>query len=230
MAVSKKKTKYDLLVVAHPDDEAIFFAGVLLTERKRPWKVICVTDGDADARGNERGDEFKRALKILGIKNFEQWTFPDRFETRLAVGELMDRLRDFPKPERIFTHGPIGEYGHPHHQDVSYAVHMAFPENKNIFSPAYNCAADFSVALSKAEFAKRGKILAEIYVKELSRFSHLLPARNFEGYAKISIKEVRALYEFFTDEAPLDKKALKKYAWFLPFLDDYKKRAKTRMF
>ncbi len=225
-----KKTDYDLLVVAHPDDEAIFFGGLLLTEKKRPWKVICVTDGDADGRGQERADEFRRSMKALGVKDFEHWTFPDRFEIRLAVGELMDRLRELPKPKRIFTHGPIGEYGHPHHQDVCYAVHVAFPKHKQIYSAAYNCAADFTVDLSPAQFTKRAKIFAEIYPKEIVRFSHLLPARGTEGFVKFSLDEVRSLYEYFTDEAPLNQKALKKYKWFSNFLDDYKQRSKTRMF
>ena len=119
------KQKYSLLVVAHPDDEAIFFAGLLMNQRSLPWKVICITDGNADQAGASRAEQFKKSCSLLKVK-FEQWDFADKFEVRLDTQELVKRLSQIEKPAVVYTHGILGEYGHPHHQDVSLAVHRTF--------------------------------------------------------------------------------------------------------
>ena len=138
---------YRLLVVAHPDDETIFFSGVLQTKRDLPWRLICLTDANADGRGAERHRELQAAAKLLGVRKVEQWDYPDRYPDRLPVDEIAARLRAFPAPREVYAHGPLGEYGHPHHQDACLAAHRAFPKIK-IFSPAWNCDADFVVPLT----------------------------------------------------------------------------------
>ena len=52
--MTRKAQAYRLLVVAHPDDETIFFAGVIQSKRDLPWHLVCLTDGNADGRGKER--------------------------------------------------------------------------------------------------------------------------------------------------------------------------------
>lgn len=123
-----KAKAYRLLVVAHPDDETIFFGGLLQKEKSLPWKVICVTDGNADSRGKERAEEFLKATKLFGVKDTEHWNYPDLFTSRLPLKEITERLSTLPKPKEVYTHGPIGEYGHPHHQDVCLATYRAFPK------------------------------------------------------------------------------------------------------
>ena len=65
--------KYNLLGVAHPDDETIFFGGLLQVYRRRPWKVVCVTDGaprrlpDAAALAERRHEELCAALDAAGL-------------------------------------------------------------------------------------------------------------------------------------------------------------------
>ena len=109
--------KHNLLVVAHPDDETIFFGGLVQVYRRRPWKVICVTDGNADGEGEKRKKDFFSACTQLIAKSFEMWDFPDRFGQRLDIDRLAQRLKTENAAE-VFTHGALGEYGHPHHQDV----------------------------------------------------------------------------------------------------------------
>ena len=82
---------FRLLVVAHPDDESIFFAGAIQSLRDLPWHVICVTDGNADGRGAERAQEFATATKLLGVKKAEQWTYADKFPGRLPVNEVQKK-------------------------------------------------------------------------------------------------------------------------------------------
>jgi len=52
-----------LLVVAHPDDETIFFGGTMYSLKKRGWKVIVVTDGNADGMGSTRRNQLLARAK-----------------------------------------------------------------------------------------------------------------------------------------------------------------------
>jgi LmbE family N-acetylglucosaminyl deacetylase len=224
-----KKAPYNLLVVAHPDDESIFFTGLVLRRRKLPWRLVCATDGNADGRGSERALELRAAAKQLGIKQVDHWNYADIYEQRLPVEEIAERLEEFPEPSAIFTHNPLGEYGHPHHQDICAAVHQAFPAKK-IFSPAYNCAADFTVALSKAELNKKSKIYAGIYKKEADRFLEQLPLSFVEGFANFSEKEALAMYQFFCGGALPAAKDLKKFLWMRGSLPEIRERISKRRF
>ncbi|MEK7355673.1 MAG: PIG-L family deacetylase, partial [Bdellovibrionota bacterium] len=124
--------------MAQPDDETLFFGGLLQRRRTRRWTVVCVTDANADGQGKKRRKQFEKACRLLGVKKPLWWSFPDRYAERLPVVELIAKLRALPKPHTIYTHGIIGEYGHPHHQDVSYAVHLAFAEHPRVYASAYN--------------------------------------------------------------------------------------------
>ncbi|MES2965436.1 MAG: PIG-L family deacetylase [Bdellovibrionota bacterium] len=210
--------KYDLLVVAHPDDETLFFGGLLLRRRTRPWTVICATDGNADGMGQVRKKQFETACKKLGVKSALWWSYPDRYEDRLPVDDLVTRLKALPKPHTIFTHGIIGEYGHPHHQDVSYAVHAAFAGHPRVHASAYNAFPDFRIALTEKEFRLKAKILTEIYGSETTKFLNLLTASSTEGFLTLKPKEIEALYAFHAKGQALDSKALTRYAWLEDFL------------
>lgn len=211
------KKKYNLLVVAHPDDESIFFAGLLLQKRKLPWRVLCVTDGNADQQGAQRAQDFASACKLLGVKDFAILGFKDQFEVRLPLDELVDVLKK-ESPQEIFTHGPVGEYGHPHHQDVCVAVHRAFPRKK-VWSVAYNCQPDLHITLTPRAYALKRRILGEIYKSETKRFMNFVPATFAEGYCRFSSREVETIYRYYTQKELPKKKDLKKYAWFHGFFE-----------
>ncbi|KAL4988532.1 putative deacetylase LmbE-like domain-containing protein [Aspergillus falconensis] len=60
------------LLIAHPDDEAMFFAPTLLALTKPELgnhiKILCLSSGDADGLGHIRRDELKESAKRLGIR------------------------------------------------------------------------------------------------------------------------------------------------------------------
>lgn len=226
-----------LLFVAHPDDEALFFASILLRYR-RSLHVVCVTDANADGETSLRHDEFRAAMRRFGVDSFEFWDEPDHYETRLSVARLMQRIRAMrpdewagrPRLRTVYTHGPLGEYGHPHHQDVSRAVHEVFWGKCPVRSPAYNLAPDTVNQLSHRQWAVKREILAEVYFSETRKFLNLLPASAVEGFVEMDLTEVRALHDFFAANAPLNSATLAKSRWLLKVLPEIRERMKTRTF
>lgn len=221
--------KYNLLIVAHPDDETIFFGGLLQIYRRKPWKVICVTDGNADGQGTKRKQDLLNAAAAMRVKNCVMWDFQDRYETRLDVEDLTKRLSE-ETPSEVFTHGILGEYGHPHHQDVSLAAHRAFPKSLPIWSVAYNCFAEKVYRVPQRAYQRKCEILAEIYFSETHRFARYLPASNHEGFTRVQASEVETLYAFLAGAALPRVSDLRSYAWFHPYLEEFRKQTLDRPF
>jgi len=196
------------LIVAHPDDETIFFSSLM--QNKKDLQVICVTNGDADGMGEKRSRDFSNACKAQGQKGV-MWDFEDIYEKRLDQQSLQKKLKSLPDVGLVYTHGIIGEYGHPHHQDVSYAVHSVFKDK--VMSTSYNCYPDESFKLSKQEFELKNEILSTTYLSETVRFSHIIPVTAWEGFTKVSLDEVSAIYAFMTQKASLKKDSLVHYKW-----------------
>jgi len=224
------KKKHNLIISAHPDDETLFFAGLVLKKRQNPWHVICVTDGGADGKGPERQSHFLAACEALGVQQTTFLNLPDRFEQRLDVWQVRSLLEDLPSPNQVFTHGPLGEYGHPHHQDISMAVHERFAKKAPVFSVAHNCLPDLTISLDKKTYTQKAEILSKIYFSETERFIHFVPATTTESFVRLSLKEVRAIYDFFAFDKTIGNSDLIKYKWFLPYFSSFKKRTRNRPF
>lgn len=200
-----------LLVVAHPDDEAIFFGG-LVQKFPNDFHIVCATDGNADGRGQERKSEFEKSCRALGADSFEMWDFPDIYEKRLDMAKLVEKIKSLASPTltEIYTHGPLGEYGHPHHQDVCYGVYQSF-EGEKILTPAYNALPTEMVQLTHGEFETKARILSQIYGKETEKFLNILPISFIEGFLEVSAREVEGIYQFLSKESK-DLKNLDSFA------------------
>jgi LmbE family N-acetylglucosaminyl deacetylase len=204
---------YNLVIVAHPDDETIYFTAPILKDKTHPWRVICITNGNADGNGHSRSKQFEDACIKLGVDNFEQWDYPDIYEERLDVNKIIMELSEFEIPLTVYTHGVIGEYGHPHHQDVSYAVHKVFSKECRVVSVSYNTFPDDILKLTEEEYTLKTEILSKVYHSEINRFANLVPATAIDSYVEVHLKEVEAIYNFLTHKVELDISCLDKYKW-----------------
>lgn len=99
------------VVVAHPDDEALFFAGLMI-QWPISWDVICCSIPQRDP---VRAWKFIRACEILNaVPKLIPFT-----ESPLEVpvpDAVLDILAEtLPSYDLIVTHNIIGEYGHNQH-------------------------------------------------------------------------------------------------------------------
>lgn len=239
--MSKKNS--NAIVVAHPDDETLFFSGLILASPDSNWTIVCATDGNADGNGALRKKQFQQATELLNCKTQILLDLPDIYEERLDQKVLSDHLASLDAFDEIYTHSPIGDYGHPHHQDVSFAVHKYYFENLNqtpkVWSIAYNASPDKFVQLNSEQFKLKCKILSEIYFDESNRLIQFLPATAAEEFCQISFNEVAELYRYLSSPPPflaessaskIDKSKLQKYKWFSPFLESYRDQTLNRPF
>ncbi len=218
-------------MVSHPDDEALFFGGLIQT-KKFEWFVVCVTNGNADGMGEKRKQDFFRSCRVLGVKKAEVWDYPDIFDKRLDTAKITKDLSErlLGNFKNVFTHGVLGEYGHLHHQDICFAVHSAFRKNSKIFSIAYNTFPKIKIQLTEKLFNKKTKVLWEIYSSESRKLINLLPATFCEGFSQLSFKEVSSIYGWLANGQPLNEKVIKANRWLIPHLKDGGGTLKTRLF
>lgn len=68
-----------LMVTAHPDDEAMFFAPTILALNARAatgeveFALVCLSNGNAEGLGATRTTEFKRSADVLGVPANKYW-------------------------------------------------------------------------------------------------------------------------------------------------------------
>ncbi len=101
-----------LMVVAHPDDELIF-GGAELIKYGPEYKVICLTN-----KSNKiRSKEFEQVMKKLNVGSWEIFDYKDDLNNPPEKYNIESILlgRQW---EKIVTHNPIGEYGHPQHKAI----------------------------------------------------------------------------------------------------------------
>jgi len=114
-----------IMIVAHPDDEALFGGAELLSHPKE-YKVVVVDEYHDDIRRKE----FKASMEFIGIDEYEHWTGykgGEDYHREKLIYELLRvlRERDYKK---IVTHNKQGEYGHPRHRALHDILYHLRPE------------------------------------------------------------------------------------------------------
>ena len=119
----KDYTSKKLMIVAHPDDELIF-GGAELIKYGNEYKVVCLTN----LNNKKRKVEFIKVMKELNVNDWEILDYPDKLDNSVKFD--IKNIINSRKWDKIVTHNPIGEYGHPQHK-------LIFDHVKNITKNFY---------------------------------------------------------------------------------------------
>ncbi|KAK9278166.1 hypothetical protein L1049_027726 [Liquidambar formosana] len=121
-----------LLVIAHPDDESMFFSPTItyLMSRGHNLHILCMSTGNADGMGNSRKEELYQACAILKVP-LQQVKILDHPDLQDGFGKvwnsnLLGRIIE----EEIVSHGidsiitfdNYGVSGHCNHRDVHHGI------------------------------------------------------------------------------------------------------------
>tara|TARA_Y100001972_G_scaffold24648_1_gene29807 strand:- start:6592 stop:8037 length:1446 start_codon:yes stop_codon:yes gene_type:complete len=117
-----KATK--LMVIAHPDDELLFGANELISYGPE-YKVVCVSNPN----NKNRIDEFNKVMEELNVCSWEVLDYEDTLYPTQTYEEI-DVIVNSRKWDKIVTHNPVGEYGHPQHK-------LIFDRVKNLTNDFY---------------------------------------------------------------------------------------------
>ena len=123
-----------LLLIAHPDDEVMFFLPTIkrLLTLGKDLVVVCLSTGDADGIGSTRKQEFNAVMENLGVRSsniLDDERIPDGFRhwDISVVHELIERvISDNINIDTILTFDIGGVSGHPNHVSVSQACGIGF--------------------------------------------------------------------------------------------------------
>ena len=82
------------LLIAHPDDEAMFFSPTLLRLSKPQLQnqifILCLSSGDADGLGHIRKDELRKSAQQLGITHPDHVVVLEDPRFKDGMGEVWD--------------------------------------------------------------------------------------------------------------------------------------------
>jgi LmbE family N-acetylglucosaminyl deacetylase len=156
------------LVVSHPDDESLFFGGLVLSHAYVDWTIYCSSVPRLDPI---RAWKFFDACEVLGAKGrLLPYQEP---EPHLPLEDERMALLDLEPYDRIVTHGVEGEYGHRHHLSLHRFIHDRWG-HKEIWSCCPPGKADYKTEIRLTPQQIEAKMAA------LRRYDHVLP---YEGVA-----------------------------------------------
>jgi len=102
-----------LVLAAHPDDETLGAGGTIakLAAAGHNIKLLTFTDGISSREDGDRRHELEQVSKILGIKEFKAFDFPDNEMDSISLLKVVKKIEDFLdeskfNPNLVLTQNP----------------------------------------------------------------------------------------------------------------------------
>ncbi|XP_068623318.1 N-acetylglucosaminyl-phosphatidylinositol de-N-acetylase [Battus philenor] len=127
-----------LIVIAHPDDECMFFGPTIfrLCEQGAEVYLLCLSNGNYEGKGNIRHEELWSACRVLGVPEGNVCLIDD---TRLrdtpkvqwpvqVIAKLVHHHLEALEVDTLVTFDRGGVSSHPNHSAVFYAIAYMFVE------------------------------------------------------------------------------------------------------
>ncbi|KAJ1505578.1 hypothetical protein HMI54_005391 [Coelomomyces lativittatus] len=127
-----------LLIIAHPDDECMFFGPALLTllKHKIPTFILCLSNGNQGGIGELRGKELLKSGQCLGVHrdqirliNSNRLEDGESWELGDILSHVNTSIKDW-QITQILTFDEYGVSGHPNHISIAVA-------SKNLTIPVW---------------------------------------------------------------------------------------------
>ena len=164
-----------LMIIAHPDDEALFFSRILQSDDK-DLAVFCLTNGYDPVRRSE----FYRAMSHYGVDGHIM-KLPDRtvfsflFCDTVVSWKLRALSRRYGSCETVYTHSPEGEYGHRHHRIIGRNVSRYFESAEIIIPVSPSRMEDAENLLSERQLADKEFVFESLYPTQAGGVKKSLP-------------------------------------------------------
>lgn len=192
-----------LLVVAHPDDETMFFGPTIihLLNNNKSLMILCMSNGNADNNGRQREQEFADVIMALGpsvtlnvIKDSHlQDNMTVDWNSNEVVHYISKQIDEHDKAiNTLITFDSYGVSGHANHRSIYSATKdlkekLAYPK------------VSFYVLKSVTFFRKYSTFLDAVitivtdYMNKITRRKEMTVAINFNEHAKL--KQILQLHQ-----------------------------------
>lgn len=142
------KGQHYLLVIAHPDDECMFFSPTIvnLTSNNNRVSVLCLSNGDAEGLGKVREKELIKSCTLLGCKSEDvsvinheelQDTMAMSWDSKIIVKELSRFFKSKKDVtyDAFITFDEFGVSLHPNHTSIlpalkAYTASSSIPKSQ----------------------------------------------------------------------------------------------------
>ena len=165
-----------LMIIAHPDDDALFFSRLLMSDEK-DLTVFCLTNGYDPIRRKE----FYRAMTHYGVHGYIM-KLPDKtalsflFNNGSVSGRIKDLSRKYSSCDTVYTHNPEGEYGHRHHRLIGQNVARHFPHARIIVPAPCRRIGDAAYLLTERQLSDKEYVFETFYATQAKGVKESLPA------------------------------------------------------
>lgn len=170
-----------LLVIAHPDDETMFFGPTVLslTSSQKHLNILCLSSGNAEGLGRRRVLEMKSVVETLGervkLDIVDDISLSDGmdedWDIRLVKHYIENHIRELkPTLKQIISFDESGISNHSNHRAIYRALQLVAAEHHywNI---------DFLVLETVSTWRKYTSFLDALYTVIANHLSGLSPTR-----------------------------------------------------